>query len=97
MQEVLRLNSNGSFTSSTDIEEFLQHVSNISQPHFHQELFCLIVYNLSMKQGMLRTARWKVRNKCDAKELAQELTMEDVSAAISTRVLSEGRKRKNGD
>ena len=96
MQEV-RLNSNGSFTSSTDIEEFLQHVSNISQPHFHQELFCLIVYNLSMKQGMLRTARWKVRNKCDAKELAQELTMEDVSAAISTRVLSEGRKRKKGD
>jgi len=96
MQEV-RLNSNGSFTTNTDIEDFVQHVSNISQPHFHHELFCLILYNLSMKQGMLRTARWKVRNKCDAIALAQELTMEHVSAAISTRVLSEGRKRKYGN
>ena len=47
-----------------------------------------------MKQAMVRNARWKVRNKCDAKVvLAKELTMEDVTEAINTR-LRGGRKRE---
>jgi hypothetical protein len=88
-----RVNDNGAYSCSTDIEEYVQHLSRISQPHFHHELFTLILYNLTMKQAMVRNAGWKVRNKCDAKALAEELTMDDVNEAISTKVRG-GRKRK---
>ena len=91
-----RLNGNGSSTCSTDIEEYVQHLSRISQRHFHHELFCLILYNIAMKQAMVRNAGWKVRNKCDAKALAEELRMEDVTEAINLR-LRGGRKRDRGE
>jgi hypothetical protein len=54
-----RLAKQGNFTSSTDIEEYIQHLSRISMPHFHHELFSLVLYNLSMKQAMLRNAGWQ--------------------------------------
>ena len=90
-----RQNGNGSFTTSTDIEEYVQHLSRISQPHFQHELFTLILYNLCMKQAMVQNAGWRVQRKCDAHALASELTMEDVSAAISTRAHGQ-RSRKHG-
>ena len=80
-----RLRANGSFTSNTDITEYVEHISRISQPHFHTELFTLILYNLTMKQQMVKSAGWKVRNKADASLLAKELTETDVTAAISAR------------
>ena len=56
-----RTNNNKSFTCNIDIEEYVQHLSKVSQRHFHHELFSLILYNLSMKQAMVRNAGWKVR------------------------------------
>ena len=91
MHEV-RLHTKGSLTCSTDIEEYVQHLTRLSQPHFHHELFTLILYNLSMKQAMVRNAGWRVRNKCDAQSLATELTIEQITEAISTRITA-GRKR----
>ena len=44
--------------------------------------------------GTVGNAGWKVRNKCDAKALAEELTITDVTEAISTK-LRGGRKRDN--
>jgi hypothetical protein len=46
----------------------------------------LILYNLAMKQAMVRTAGYRVRNKADAQMLAEELTAEDVTDAINSRV-----------
>ena len=83
MQEV-RMKYDGSFTDSTDVADYIDHLSRISQPHFHEQLFSLIMYNLKIKQNMVRRAGWRVRNKADAAMLAEELTMEDVNEAISS-------------
>jgi Helitron helicase-like domain at N-terminus/PIF1-like helicase len=77
-----RLKSDGSTTFNVNICEYIQYLSYQSQPQFHRELFTLILYNMYMKQMMVRTAGWKVRNKADANLLANELTIEDVDAAI---------------
>jgi hypothetical protein len=81
----LRQQGNGKYSTTTDIQEYIDHLSRLSQPQFHHELFTLILYNLSMKQSMVRMATWRVRNKCNAKMLAKELTIEDLSTAISSR------------
>jgi hypothetical protein len=81
----LCVQGNGNYSTNTDIQEYIEHLSRLSQPQFHHELFTLILYNLSMKQSMVRMATWRVRNKCNAKMLAKELTIEDLSTAISSR------------
>jgi len=81
----LRAKPDGSLTSQTDISEYVEHLSLVSQPHFHHELFSLILYNLNMKQNMVRTAGWRVRNKADARSLAEEITEEDIARAVSSR------------
>ena len=80
-----RLKSNGSTTVQTDISEYVEHLSRLSQPHMHQDLFTLILYNLMFKQNMVRTAGWKVRDKTHAECLAVEITTEDISSAIGGR------------
>ena len=35
-----RINENGCSMCSNDIEEYIQHLSRILQPHFHHDLFC---------------------------------------------------------
>ena len=84
MHEV-RLKHDGSFTSSADISEYVQHLSLMSQRHFHQELFCLILYNLHVKQKMVRTASLRVRNKLSAQSIAEEITPEHISLALNSR------------
>ena len=81
----LREKGDGSMTSSTDIEDYVQHLSKLSQPHYHHELFCLILYNLSAKQSMVRSAFWKARSKGNATAFSEELTADDVSRAINQR------------
>jgi len=39
-----------------------------------------------MKQAMVRTAGYRMRNKADAQMLTEELTAEDVTDAINYRV-----------
>jgi hypothetical protein len=61
-----------------------------SQPHFHKGLFTLIIYNMIIKQKMVRTARWKLRNKATATLLASELKVEDVKQAITAARIARG-------
>ena len=82
----VRLKGDDSSTTSTDVEEHLEHLSLVSLPQFHEELFCLILYNMLMKQQMVKTAGWKVRGNATAEALAEELSQEDVDAAISAKV-----------
>jgi len=81
----LRKKGDGSMTDKTHIEDYVEHLTRLSQPHFHSELFTLILYNMDMKQTMVRTACWKVREKGNAAAFAQELTQEDVNAALNAR------------
>jgi len=78
-----RIKSNGSFTNSIDTGEYVEHLSQISQPHFHQPLFSLILYNVVMKQMMVESAGWKVWSKTNVATLATNLTAEDLDRAIS--------------
>ena len=55
-----RLKPNGSITTSIDIKEYINHLSHLSQQNFHHELFSLILFNITMKQEMVRAASWHV-------------------------------------
>ena len=81
----VRMKGDGSLTSSTDVQEYLEHLSMVSQPQFQEELFSLILFNMYMKQEMVKSAGWKVRGNVAATALAEELTQEHVDAAISAR------------
>jgi len=59
-------------------------LSRISQPHFHRELFTLILYNMHMKQQMVRTASFRCRSNVSVATLGKELTIDDVSGAIAS-------------
>ena len=73
-------------TTSNNIQEYIKHLSLVSQPAFQEELFSLILYNMHMKQEMVRSAVWKVRKNATATSLAQELMQEELDAAISAKV-----------
>jgi len=81
----LRKHGDGSFTNKMPIEDYIEHLSKVSQPHFQQELFTLILYNISMKQAMVKSAGWKAREKGNAAMFAHELTAEEVNVAITQR------------
>ena len=78
-----RMKSDGSFTTSTDIKDYAQHICKLSHPIYHQELFVLILYNIIAKQNMLRTATLRTRSKINRSGLASELTASDVHEAIN--------------
>ena len=80
-----RQNSNGSFSESIDIADYVQHLSMISQPHFHKELFCLVLYNLHVKQKMVRSAGWRSRTNLDARTIAEDISADDITAAVNSR------------
>ena len=76
-----------------DIESYASHVSRISRPHFNEELFVLILYNMKMKIKMVRGASWRVRHVSTASMLATELNEEDIDMAVRNRragILSSG-------
>ena len=84
-----RFRKDGSITKHTKIKEYVTHLSLISQTQFHQQLFSLIMYNMHVKQEMVRTASYKTRGKMSATDIAKNLTTEELEAAIN----SKGRRR----
>ena len=56
----VRMREDGSITDKILLEDHMEHLSQLSQLHFH---FTLILYNLSMKQFMAKTVGWKVHEK----------------------------------
>ena len=78
-----RKTSKGEITETIYIQQYIEYLTHISLPHFHDGLFTLILYNMMTVQSMVRTARWQLRNKIDATMLATELTYEDVEKAIN--------------
>jgi Helitron helicase-like domain at N-terminus len=81
----LRQKTNGSLTSAVDITEYVEHLSYVSQPNFHTALFSLILYNLTMKQRMVKYAGCQIRDKVNASALAHDLTVDDMTHAINAR------------
>ena len=81
----LRYRGDQSQTETFNQEEYLSHLASISQLHFHEELFCLIVYNMFVKSKMVKTATWRVRGGTSSRMLGEDLTVEEVETAISSR------------
>ena len=50
-------------TKNIDIDQYVTHLSKISQPQFHYDLFCLILHNMKIKMQMVKFASYKVRKK----------------------------------
>jgi hypothetical protein len=80
-ERVLHDDSNGFM----DIETYVSHVSRISRPHFNEELFVLILYNMKVKMKMVKGASWRVRQETTAALLATELCEEDIDLAVKNR------------
>ena len=67
------------------IDEYVTHLSKISQPQFHYDLFCLILHNMKIKMQMVKFASCKVRKKVDIETFSEQLTINDVTTAIGAR------------
>ena len=80
-----RLNSDLSFSESVNVNDYIQHLSRVSSPNFHTDMFSLILYNMYMKQNMIRGASWQVRDKQKANRLATEFSTSEIHQAISSR------------
>lgn len=80
-----RIKGTGSLTTTVDIEDYCKHIARLSQTHFHHELFSLILYNTSIKQKILRSTFFNVRDKKTAHALATDLTPSALCNAIGNR------------
>ena len=77
----------GSWTEKSDLIEYLQHLSKLSQPCFQTNFFQLVLYSLASKTWLLHSSRLSLRGKTDAKNLAENLTLKDVKSCINGRRL----------
>ena len=86
----LRKKPDGSFiTSSIDIDKYIEHLSCISIKYFHCELFILQLYNIIMKQWMLRLASFRIHNNTSVENFANNLDLEDRGDILN-------QKKRNG-
>ena len=53
----------GLWTTKSDLIEYLQHLSRLSQPVFQTNFFQLVLYSLGCKSWLLRTSRLTLRGK----------------------------------
>ena len=75
----------GSYTTRSDLDEYLQNLSLNSQPVFQRPLFQLMLYSLSCKHWLLKSSRLQLRGKTDAENLASGLNQKDVISCINGR------------
>ena len=85
----------GSWTTKSDLIEYLQHVSKLSQSQFQNNFFQLVLYSLGCKFWLLKTSRLSLRGKTDAENLATNLNAGDVISCINGRRLTNRRGGTN--
>ena len=82
----LRKRPDGSFiTLSIDIGKYIEHLSCVSIKYFQCELFILQLYNIIMKQWMLRFASFRIRNSTSVENFAKNLDLEDIQDILNQR------------
>jgi hypothetical protein len=65
-------------TGIMDIHDYIKHLVSVSQPHFHRDVFCLVLYNMYVKHQMLISASFKVRGNAPAQHMLDTLSHTDV-------------------
>ena len=83
--EMFRQNGDGSTSEYVNISVYADQLSRISQPHFHQELFVLILYSLKAKMTLFQSASLRVRSKRKAGEFSNQMCAEEFERAIVRR------------
>ena len=71
--------------SSIDIGKYIEHLSRISIKYFQCELFILQLYNIIMKQWMLRFASFQIHNNTSVENFAKNLDLEDIRDILNQR------------
>ena len=76
----------GSFImSSFDIGKYIEHLSHISIQYFQYKLFIPRLYNIIMKQWMLRFASFRICNNTSVANFANHLDLEDIRDILNQR------------
>ena len=82
----LQKRPDGSFiTLSIDIGKYIEHLSRVSIKYFQCELFILQLYNIIMKQWMLRFASFRICNSMSVETFAKNLDLEDIRDILNQR------------
>ena len=71
--------------SSIDIGKYIEHLPRVSIKYFQCELFILQLYNIIMKQWMLRFASFQIRNSTSVENFAKNLDLEDIRDILNQR------------
>ena len=90
-----RMKRNGTRSSNVSVEDYVEHLTRLSLPQFHEDLFTLMLYNLQMKQLMVTSAGWKVRHGLTAQVLGSELSKEHIDEAIVARTTQSNQTLSN--
>ena len=80
-----RFKPDGSLTKNTDCKDCVANASMISQPHFHKQLFSLILHNMHVKQNVTRTASHRTRGTLSANDTATNLTPQNLARAMGSK------------
>ena len=75
--------------SSIDIGKYIEYLSCISIKYFQYKLFILQLYNVIMKQWMLRLASFRINNNTSVENFANNLDLEYIRDILNQR-------KKNG-
>ena len=82
----LRKKPDGSFIMlSIDIGKYIEHLSRISIKYFQYKLLILQIYNITMKQWMLRFASFRIHNNTSVENFANNLELEDIRDILNQR------------
>jgi hypothetical protein len=65
-----------------NLEDYLQHIINLSQPRFHGQLFSLVVFNLVQRQKMVKNATWRMKSKEAITSKFGQLTPTDINNTV---------------
>jgi len=78
----MRQLKDGTYTKNVNIFEYITHLSKISQPQFQTQLFTLILFNMKLKNIMVRKATWKCRYKEHLSIIGKDLQEKDILDAL---------------
>lgn len=77
------------WNDDTDPLQYLEHLSKVSQPVFHKQMFQLILYSVKCKIQLFQRSRLQLKGTYTAEAIAEGLNSDDVSKTI--------RSRRNGN
>ena len=65
-----------------DFEKYIQHISMISNPSFHESLVCLFLYSASIKRIMLKHACYRSRDDINLTSEVSNVKIDEIRARI---------------